>query len=198
MNTPTQSCAVQWDLFPKCDEGLRSSTLRTVQSDVELVVSSPHQAPWAPALPSALWDPTCGDPGGSDRSGSISFVWNGTSAPSGFIFKRAELSFDNMQQDCYHPRRRTHGPFWTPFITVPFFTMPLSLANLQLWRELDIVVTVVISCISYIVKKAAIYFTFNGRVGDRHFCSRPFSKYLFVHVCVHCYGGGSTRLGPCA
>ena len=76
--------------------------------------------------------------------------------------------------------------------------MPLLLANLQLWRELDIVVTVVISCISYIAKKAAIYFTFNSRVGDRHFCSRPFSKYLFVHVCVHCYGGGSTRLGPCA
>ena len=60
---------------------------------------------------------------------------------------------------------------------------------------------VVISCIRYVANKAANHFTFNGRVGDRHFRSRPFIKYLFVHVRrvrVHCYGDGSARLGPYA
>jgi hypothetical protein len=42
-------------------------------------------------------------------------------------------------------------PFWSQFITVPLFSILSSLSNLQ-WRELDLVVMVIISCISFAVK----------------------------------------------
>ena len=85
--------------------------------------------------------------------GSFAFI-NGT-----------EPSFEHMHEGCYRPPGfqwyLQPFPFWTQVITVPLFATLLSLANLQPWHELDIVVMVVISCISYVANKAANHFIFN-------------------------------------
>jgi len=52
-------------------------------------------------------------------------------------------------------------PFWSQFITVPLFSLLTSLSNLQPWRELDLVVMVIISCVSYVANKAADHFIFD-------------------------------------
>ncbi|KAI0269942.1 hypothetical protein BC834DRAFT_819968 [Gloeopeniophorella convolvens] len=52
-------------------------------------------------------------------------------------------------------------PFWSQFITVPAFSILSSMGNLQPWRSWDIVVMVVISCISYAANKTANHFIFN-------------------------------------
>ncbi|KAI0269135.1 hypothetical protein BC834DRAFT_820280 [Gloeopeniophorella convolvens] len=71
----------------------------------------------------------------------------------------------HMQQGCYRPPERgwflQPFPFWSQFITVPLFSVLSSLSNLQPWRELDLAVMVVISCISYAANKAANHFIFN-------------------------------------
>ena len=86
--------------------------------------------------------------------GSFTFI-NGTE-PS---------SLEHMYEGCYRPPEfqwyLQPFPFWTQCITVPLFATLLSLANLQPWRELDLVVMVVISCISYVANKAANHFIFN-------------------------------------
>ncbi|KAF8272582.1 hypothetical protein EI94DRAFT_1677923 [Lactarius quietus] len=75
------------------------------------------------------------------------------------------LLFDHMHEGCYRapgfPWYLQPFPFWSQFITVPLFATLLSLANLQPWREHDLVVMVVISCISYVANKAANHFIFN-------------------------------------
>ena len=52
-------------------------------------------------------------------------------------------------------------PFWSQFITVPAFSVLSSLGNLQPWRSWDLVVMVVISCISFAANKTANHFIFN-------------------------------------
>jgi hypothetical protein len=52
-------------------------------------------------------------------------------------------------------------PFWSQFITVPLFSTLSSLSNLQPWHELDLVVMVIISCVSFAANKAANHFIFN-------------------------------------
>ncbi|KAI0029733.1 DUF1212-domain-containing protein [Vararia minispora EC-137] len=52
-------------------------------------------------------------------------------------------------------------PFYTQFVIVPVFSVLSSLANLQPWYNLDMVVMVVISCASYAANKAANHFIFN-------------------------------------
>jgi hypothetical protein len=52
-------------------------------------------------------------------------------------------------------------PFWSQFITVPAFSILSSLGNLQPWRSWDLVVMVVISCISFAANKTANHFIFN-------------------------------------
>ena len=52
-------------------------------------------------------------------------------------------------------------PFWSQFITVPAFSVLSSLGNLQPWRSWDLVVMVVISCISFAANKIANHFIFN-------------------------------------
>lgn len=90
---------------------------------------------------------------GLPSRGSFAFI-NGT-----------EPTFEHMHEGCFRlpsfPWYQRPFPFWTQFITVPLFATLLSLANLQPWRELDIVVMVVISCISYVANKAANHFIFN-------------------------------------
>ena len=92
---------------------------------------------------------------GSDLTSHGSFTFtNGT-----------EPSLEHMHAGCYRPPEfqwyLQPFPFWTQLITVPLFATLLSLANLQPWREFDIVVMVVISCISYVANKAANHFIFN-------------------------------------
>jgi hypothetical protein len=71
----------------------------------------------------------------------------------------------HMHGGCYRPPESQWYlqpfPFWSQFITVPLFSTLSSLSNLQPWRELDLVVMVVISCVSFAANKAANHFIFN-------------------------------------
>lgn len=84
----------------------------------------------------------------------------------GFSFTTASpFHHENMVQGCYRP---TDAPFylrpfpwWTQFIIVPIFSTLSSLANLQPWKTLDMVVMVIISCVSYTSNKLANRFIFS-------------------------------------
>jgi len=52
-------------------------------------------------------------------------------------------------------------PFWSQFITVPAFSVLSSMGNLQPWRSWDLVVMVIISCISFAANQTADHFIFN-------------------------------------
>ncbi|KAL1946738.1 hypothetical protein VTO73DRAFT_14842 [Trametes versicolor] len=52
-------------------------------------------------------------------------------------------------------------PWWTQFIIVPTFSIMSSLANLQPLWTVELVVMVVISCVSYAANKVANHFIFN-------------------------------------
>ncbi|KAI0375696.1 DUF1212-domain-containing protein [Pilatotrama ljubarskyi] len=52
-------------------------------------------------------------------------------------------------------------PWWTQFIIVPIFSIMSSLANLQPLWTVELVVMVVISCVSYAANKVANHFIFN-------------------------------------
>jgi uncharacterized membrane protein YjjB (DUF3815 family) len=53
-------------------------------------------------------------------------------------------------------------PFWSQLIAVPVFSVLSSLDNLQPLRSWDLVVIVVISCISFAAQNTAIHVIFNG------------------------------------
>jgi hypothetical protein len=71
----------------------------------------------------------------------------------------------HMRDGCYRPPEfqwyLQPFPFWSQFITVPLFSTLSSLSNLQPWRELDLIVMVAISCVSFAANKAANHFIFN-------------------------------------
>lgn len=71
----------------------------------------------------------------------------------------------HMHDGCFRPPENPWYlqpfPFWTQFVTVPLFSTLSSLSNLQPWHELDLVVMVVISCVSFAANKAANHFIFN-------------------------------------
>ncbi|KAH9977943.1 DUF1212-domain-containing protein [Lactifluus volemus] len=71
----------------------------------------------------------------------------------------------HMRDGCYRPPEfqwyLQPFPFWSQFIIVPLFSTLSSLGNLQPWREFDLIVMVVISCISFAANKAANHFIFN-------------------------------------
>jgi uncharacterized membrane protein YjjB (DUF3815 family) len=52
-------------------------------------------------------------------------------------------------------------PMWTQFVIVPTFSVFSSLANLQPWKDFQLVVMVVISCASYASNKIANHYIFN-------------------------------------
>ncbi len=76
-----------------------------------------------------------------------------------------EPTLEHVYEGCYRPPGfpwfLQPFPFWSQSITVPLFATLLSLSNLQPWREFDLVVMVMISCISYVANKAANHFIFN-------------------------------------
>ena len=53
-------------------------------------------------------------------------------------------------------------PFWSQLIAVPVFSVLSSFNNLQPLRSWDLVVIVVISCISFAAQNTAIHVIFNG------------------------------------
>ena len=83
-----------------------------------------------------------------------------------FTFTNGSTPLSTQIQDgCFRPPENPWYlqpfPFWTQFITVPLFSTLSSLSNLQPWHELDLVVMVVISCVSFAANKAANHFIFN-------------------------------------
>jgi len=82
-----------------------------------------------------------------------------------FTFTNGSTLSMHMHEGCYRPPDYPwylHPfPFWSQFITVPLFSILSSLSNLQPWREMDLVVMVVISCVSFAANKAANHFIFN-------------------------------------
>ena len=82
-----------------------------------------------------------------------------------FTFTNGSALSMHMHEGCYRPPDYPwylHPfPFWSQFITVPLFSILSSLSNLQPWREMDLVVMVIISCVSFAANKAANHFIFN-------------------------------------
>ena len=78
-------------------------------------------------------------------------------------------------------------PFWSQFITVPLFSTLSSLSNLQPWHELDLVVMVVISCVSFAANKAANHFIFNR--SDIVSAIGAFAVGLFGNIYSRMFGG---------
>ena len=82
-----------------------------------------------------------------------------------FTFTNGSTPYMHMREGCYrppdYPWYLQPFPFWSQFITVPLFSILSSLSNLQPWREMDLVVMVTISCVSFAANKAANHFIFN-------------------------------------
>lgn len=82
-----------------------------------------------------------------------------------FTFTKDSTPSMHMHEGCYrppdYPWYLRPFPFWSQFITVPLFSILSSLSNLQPWRELDLAVMVIISCVSFAANKAANHFIFN-------------------------------------
>ena len=82
-----------------------------------------------------------------------------------FTFSVPPPSREHIIDGCYRPTDRPWAfqkfPWWTEFLIVPTFSVLSSLANLQpLWTR-ELVVMVVISCVSYAANKTANLFIFN-------------------------------------
>ena len=92
---------------------------------------------------------------GSELPSFGSFTFTNGSTPSPM----------HMRDGCYRPPEYPWYlqpfPFWSQFITIPLFSTLSSLSNLQPWRELDLAVMVIISCVSFAANKAANHFIFN-------------------------------------
>jgi Threonine/Serine exporter, ThrE len=75
------------------------------------------------------------------------------------------LSEENIVDGCYRPGSfpwyLRRFPFWTEFIIVPVFSILSSLANLQPIKSKQLVVMVIISCVSYASNKVANHYIFN-------------------------------------
>ncbi len=82
-----------------------------------------------------------------------------------FTFTNGSTPTMHMHEGCYRPPEYPWYlqpfPFWSQFIIVPLFSILSSLSNLQPWRELDLAVMVIISCVSFAANKAANHFIFN-------------------------------------
>ena len=90
---------------------------------------------------------------GEPLTGTFSFV-------SGSPFVREHI-IDGCYRPPGFPWYLQPFPWWTQFIIVPIFSILSSLANLQPFWTVELVVMVVISCVSYAANKVANHFIFN-------------------------------------
>ncbi|OCH94051.1 DUF1212-domain-containing protein [Obba rivulosa] len=100
-------------------------------------------------------------------NGSFSPGFNNGDALEGtFTFSNSTtLSEEHILLGCYRPPSfpwyLQPFPWWTQIIIVPLFSVLSSLANLQPFWTWELVVMVVISCVSYVANKVANHFIFN-------------------------------------
>lgn len=118
----------------------------------ELDTLAAHAAATITVTGSFIADNVTALPEGLSRLGSFSFT------PSTPLIRQY------IAKGCYRPPSfqwyLQPFPWWTQFIIVPLFSILSSLNNDQS-IDLDLVVMVVISCISYTANKVADHFIFN-------------------------------------
>jgi hypothetical protein len=107
----------------------------------------------------------------------------------------------HMVEGCFRPP--THPwflrtfPAYTQYPIIPLFSILSSFANMQPWRSRELVVMVVISCISYTANKVANHYIFNrSDIVSRYRCVCCWSAGQRVLQengwhCVYVYGHGS-------
>ena len=97
----------------------------------------------------------------------VTRVWFGMCDRETATFHRngTTLTEEHIINGCYRPPTfpwyLQPFPWWTQFIIVPIFSILSSLANLQPFWTVELVVMVVISCVSYAANKVANHFIFN-------------------------------------
>ena len=99
-------------------------------------------------------------------NGSLTFVNNGQPLSGTFTFLDVNpFPQEHIFVGCFRtddlPWYRQPFPWWTQFIIVPIFSICSSLANLQPFWTLDMLVMVVISCVSYAANKVANHYILN-------------------------------------
>ena len=99
-------------------------------------------------------------------NGTLAFVKDGKTLSGTFTFLDVNpFPQEHIIVGCLRtdglPWYRQHFPWWTQFIIVPIFSMTSSLANLQPFFTLDMLVMVVISCVSYAANKVANHYILN-------------------------------------
>ncbi|TFK91845.1 DUF1212-domain-containing protein [Polyporus arcularius HHB13444] len=90
---------------------------------------------------------------GEPLTGTFSFV-------SGSPFVREHI-IDGCYRPPGFPWYLQPFPWWAQFLIVPTFSILSSLANLQPFWTIELIVMVVISCVSYAANKVANHFIFN-------------------------------------
>ncbi|KAI0638241.1 DUF1212-domain-containing protein [Trametes polyzona] len=99
-------------------------------------------------------------------NGTFANVNHGEPLEGTFTFvSGAPYAREHIIDGCYRPPTfpwyLQPFPWWTQFIIVPIFSVLSSLANLQPFWTIELVVMVVISCVSYAANKVANHFIFN-------------------------------------
>jgi hypothetical protein len=82
-----------------------------------------------------------------------------------FMNRTTPALVHDIVMGCYRPPGRAwylqSWPAWTRYPIVPTYAILSSLKNLQPWRTVDMLVMVVISCISYAANKIAKHYILN-------------------------------------
>ena len=99
-------------------------------------------------------------------NGTFANINHGQPLTGTFSFtSEAPFLREHIVEGCYRPPNfpwyLQHFPWWTQFLIVPIFSVLSSLANLQPLWTVELVVMVVISCVSYAANKVANHFIFN-------------------------------------
>ncbi|EJF61275.1 hypothetical protein DICSQDRAFT_61293 [Dichomitus squalens LYAD-421 SS1] len=99
-------------------------------------------------------------------NGTFANINHGEPLTGTFSFtSEAPFHREHIVDGCYRPPSfpwyLQKFPWWTQFIIVPIFSVLSSLANLQPLWTVELVVMVVISCVSYAANKIANHFIFN-------------------------------------
>ncbi|KAI0796615.1 hypothetical protein C8Q75DRAFT_802303 [Abortiporus biennis] len=102
----------------------------------------------------------------ADNGTSLLNAFDGQPFTGTFTFTNFTPTYrEHITKGCYRPPTFPWYlrifPWWSQFIIVPLFSILSSLANLQPWKSWDLVVMVVISCVSYLSNKVADHFIFS-------------------------------------